>query len=122
MSKTRIGRTVAIGLAGLALALTAGCSDSGDSASDATSSPAVMTAEQRLDAVWNAQVLSSDRAATCALTGDEQLQAFRTQVEPWLTGLPADSMPSEADMQSFLTSACSQSGASGAASPAPSAS
>jgi outer membrane murein-binding lipoprotein Lpp len=104
MTTTRTTRLLALAGAAVAgAALLAGCS-SDETTSTATPTPT--TASDRLQAIWDGNVLSSDKEAICASTGAEQLSAFQAQATPWLEGVPADLMPSDADMQAFLGEVC----------------
>ncbi len=99
-------RSLVAAIATASIALTAGCDQQEEGTSSAGASEPSMSQEQRLDAIWRGNVLSTDREAVCAQTGDQQLESFHSFVDPWLTGLPAESMPTDDDMAAFLDSSC----------------
>jgi hypothetical protein len=93
-----------IAAAGLLAALLAGCS------SDPVNTAQEEGPQDQLQAIWEGNVLSSDRDAICAEGGDARMQAFRSAVDPWLTGTPAERMPTEDDLTVFLADACPSTG------------
>jgi hypothetical protein len=66
--------------------------------------------QDKLQTIWEGNVLSADRDAICAQSGDARMQAFQDVVDPWLTGTPEDQMPTEDDMTVFLADACPSTG------------
>ena len=104
-----IARTLAAAaMITVTLTLATGCAD--EQGAGASSEPTELTRQERLQVVWQGNVMSSDREAVCAQTGDQRMEAFRSFVDPWLTGLPAASMPTDEDMVAFLDESCSAEG------------
>lgn len=103
---SRFARNLVAAVAAASIALTAGCDQQDDGASSPGTTEPSLSQEQRLDAIWQGNVVSADREAVCALDGDERMQSFRSYVDPWLVGLPAESMPTDAEMAGFIDSSC----------------
>jgi hypothetical protein len=93
-----------IAAVGLLVVLLAGCS------SDPVNTSQEEGPQDKLQAIWEGNVLSADRSAICGEAAEARLQAFRTAVDPWLTGTPQDQMPTEDDMTVFLADACPSTG------------
>jgi hypothetical protein len=94
-----------------ALTLATGCGEQGAGASPTgAGEPTELTRQERLHLIWRGNVLSTDREAVCAQTGDQRTQSFHSFVDPWLVGLPPASMPTDDDIVAFLDESCSTEG------------
>lgn len=95
-----------LALATLLLALSVGCGDEGGQTPSPGSAESTLGTQDRLQTIWQGNVVSSDRQAVCAQSGDQRETSFHAFVDPWLVGLPAESIPTDEDVATFLDTSC----------------